>query len=102
MRCGRLKRAGAHYTGPGSAGIQWVKRGCWIRTLGIPVGEDFREEDFLMDKYNKCRRLFSRWGPYIVQYLTGYGRAMIINTLYYSRFRFYAQDLCNDTIPCSI
>ena len=73
MRCGRLKRAGAHYTGPGSAGIQWVKRGCWIRTLGIPVGEDFREEDFLMDKYNKCRRLFSRWGPYIIQYITGFG-----------------------------
>ena len=46
-----------------------------------------------MEKYCKCRRLFSKWGPYMVQYLTGFGRAMIINTLYFSRFRFYAQAL---------
>ena len=89
MRLGKLKRS--YYTGEGVEGINWVKPGEWIRTLGIPVGEDFNEDDFIMEKYLKCKKLLARWGLSVTRALTGFGRAQVAGTLVYSRFRFYSQ-----------
>lgn len=38
MRLGNLGRAGTYYTGAGADGIEWLKPGEWIRTLGSNEG----------------------------------------------------------------
>ena len=88
LRLGKTKRS--YSTHESADGIQWVKVGEWIRTLGFPVGEDFDPNDFLMARYLKLKRLLVTWAHKIIKQLTIYGRAMIVNSLCYSRFRFYA------------
>ena len=61
-----------------------------FRTLGFPIGEDFDPDDFLRARYMKLKRLLATWAHKIIKHLTLYGRAMIVNSLCYSRFRYYA------------
>ena len=58
--------------------------------LGFPVGECFDTTDFFRARYFKMKRMLATWGHKVIQELTIYGRAMIVDTMIYSRFRFYA------------
>ena len=71
--------------------IKWVKRGEWIRTLGIPIGEEFDEEDFWLQRYYKGKKLLATWRIRVARNLTVFGRAEIAGALIFSRYRFYAQ-----------
>ena len=69
-------------------GINWVKPGRWITILGVPFGETPDLDLFFEEKYKKCKLLLAHW--HAVKGLTTFGRAMIINALIYSRFRYWA------------
>jgi len=99
LRCNRAKSEGARlgtykhtsmYTGEGTEGISWVQPGEWIRTLGLPIGEDFSRSDFCYAIYTKVKRKMVVWGRKIARELTIYGRAMMANSFIYSSFRFVA------------
>ena len=92
MRLGRYKRT-TMYTGEGTEGIKWVKPGEWIRSLGLPLGEDFSTHDFCQAIYRKVKRKLVVWGRKVARELTIYGRAMMVNSFIYSTFRFYAMAL---------
>ena len=95
IACGRLK--GMQYTGIGSEGIKWLMQGEHTTYLGIPMGIDYSVEAFIRAKYHKMKTLAATWlHP---SNLTQFGRAMIANSLIFSRFRYLAQSL---TIPPSI
>ena len=89
ITCGRLR--GMQYTGPGSAGIKWLMEGEHTKYLGIPIGVAYCVESFVRAKYNKMKALAATWlHP---SNLTQFGRAMIANSLIFSRFRYIAQNL---------
>ena len=84
---GRLRRQ----SDDTSSDIKWVRRGDWIRTLGVPIGEDFEEEDFWLQRYLKGKKLLATWGIRVARNLTVFGKAEIAGALVFSRYRFYAQ-----------
>ena len=99
LRCNRAKSEGARlgtykrtsmYIGEGTEGISWVQPGEWIRTLGLPIGEDFSRSDFCYAIYTKVKRKMVVWGRKIARELTIYGRAMMANSFIYSSFRYVA------------
>ena len=60
-------------------------------SLGAPIGNNFDVRAFWMTKYYKCKSIFSNWWD--LHRRTVYGRAMLANTMIYSRFRYWAQAL---------
>ena len=68
LRMGRLRQQ--RDCSSESAEIKWVKEGEWIRTLGIPIGESFDEEDFWMQRYLAGKKLLATWGIRVARNLT--------------------------------
>ena len=93
VRMGKLTKTPIP-TNEHTRGINWVKPGEWITILGVPFGESPRLDDFFEEKYKKCKLLLSHW--HAVKGLTTFGRALIVNSLIYSRFRYWAYCM---TIP---
>ena len=95
LALGKLK--GTTFTGPGSEGIGWVKPGDHLISLGIPIGVDFDPREFFRAKYFKCKSLLANWLS--LAHVTPFGRAMLANSLVFSRFRYWAQSMA---IPSEI
>ena len=102
IRCGSLKRALPPIRADLHTDvIKWVRRGSWVRLLGIPFWEDYDENLFWEELYLKSKAMLASWrGTYL---LTQIGRSMLANTMYLSRFRYWAQcmylpDHINDAI----
>ena len=63
----------------------------------MPIGVSFNSRPFFEAKYLKCKTLLANWLS--LQNVTALGRAMLANSLVYSRFRYWAQSM---TIPSDI
>ena len=72
-------------------GIRWVGKGQYMMILGIPFGEEFDEATFLEKKYSDTKALLAVWRDHVK--LTVVGRAMLANSMIFSRFRYYAQSM---------
>ena len=99
IRLGRTRRSPVP-TETFTEGINWVKPGDWITILGVPFGENLNLDRFYEEKYAKCKLLLSHW--HAVKGLTSFGRAMIVNALIYSRFRYwtYCHPIPNHVNAC--
>ena len=73
------------------AGIEWCREGSYIISLGAPIGNGFDVRAFWLTKYYKCKSILSNWWS-LYRY-TVYGKAMLANSMIYSRFRYWAQTL---------
>ena len=73
------------YTRP----IAFVQAGKYMKLLGIPFGEDFDESDFLEQVYSRMKSIIATWRDHAK--VSVFGRAMLANTMIFSRFRYYAQ-----------
>ena len=73
--------------------IKWCRDGDYIISLGVPFGNEFegsaQERDFWRGKYLKTKSLMARWGAIFKQ--TYRGRVMLVNSMIYSRFRYWTQ-----------
>ena len=84
---GRLRNSAPPSSLP--EGIAWCPEGSYIISLGIPIGNNFDERSFWLEKYYKCKRLLAGWHE--LSALTIYGRALLANSMIFSRFRYWAQ-----------
>lgn len=95
LRCGALRRKPVPLVPElGTAMIRWARPGEYVRILGIPYWEsegDYNVRDFWIEKYDKMKRVISRWKG--VGSLTLVGRRMLANAMVCGRFRYYAQTL---------
>ena len=71
--------------------IRFVRKGEYMKILGIPFGEDFDDQEFLEKKYSDMKRLVSAWKDH--GKVTAFGRSMLANSMIFSRFRYYAQSM---------
>ena len=90
IRLGKLKNSPVP-SNEMTSGINWVKPGKWITILGYPFGESPDLNAFWEAKYFKCKCLLAHW--HAIKGLTTFARAQIINTLIYSRFRYWVYGL---------
>ena len=90
IRCGALKRKPVpHIPELSTDKIKWVKKGEWVRLLGIPFWEDYDPNLFWDQLYNKTKCKLAAWRNHAL--LTQVGRNMIANSLILSRFRYWVQ-----------
>ena len=68
-----------------------MRKGEFMKILGIPFGEDFDDQEFLEKKYSDMKRLIAAWKDH--GKVTAFGRAMLANSMIFSRFRYYAQSM---------
>ena len=62
-------------------------RGKYIISLGVPIGNDFNEDEFWLNKYYKCKSLMARWKNIFIHSIKG--RTLISQASVYSRFRYW-------------
>ena len=95
LRCGALRRKPVPLVPElGTETIRWAQPGKYVKILGIPYWEgegDYDVRDFWIEKYDKMKRIISRWRG--VEALTLVGRRMLANAMVCGRFRYYAQTL---------
>jgi len=102
IRCGALTRKPIpNPKGARTDMIQWVKKGEWVRLLGIPFWEEYNESLFWEQLYLKSKAKLACWRHHNL--LTQIGRIMLANTMYLSRFRYWLQcmaipDYINDAL----
>jgi len=90
VRLGNLKKTNVP-DAQATQGINWVKPGKWITILGFPFGESPDLAAFWEAKYFKCKQLLAHW--HAIKGLTTFARAQILNSLVYSRFRYWIYGL---------
>ena len=61
--------------------------GGYVISLGVPIGNDFNEEEFWTNKYFKCKSLLANWKHLFVH--STRGRVLISQSSVYSRFRYW-------------
>ena len=90
VRLGNLKKTNVP-DAQATQGINWVKPGKWITILGFPFGESPDLAAFWEANYFKCKQLLAHW--HAIKGLTTFARAQILNSLVYSRFRYWIYGL---------
>jgi hypothetical protein len=71
--------------------INWVKPGSYLRLLGIPFWEPGKYDPnlFMQALYDKYKCKIANWTDHDL--ISVIGRAMLVNSMIYSRFRYVAQ-----------
>ena len=69
----------------------WCEEGKFIKSLGIPIGNNFDPQDFWLAKYQKAKALISKWRGLYKE--TMVGRVMLGNAMFYSRFRYWSMSM---------
>ena len=91
FRGGRLKRAPVPPLDARSAAIEWLQPSKYVKLLGIPFWEGEDDDSFCEQLYFKVKGIMGSWKE--IKQLTAFGRTMIVNAMYFSRFRYVAQVL---------
>ena len=89
FRGGRLKRSPVPPLDPRSTAIEWLQPNKFVKLLGIPFWEGEDDDDFFEQLYFKVKGIMSSWKE--IKQLTVFGRTMIVNAMYFSRYRYVAQ-----------
>jgi hypothetical protein len=77
--------------------VNWTPDGDTIRTLGVPIGNDFNEHDWWLGKYREVKARVARWPS--LRRLSLKGRNMLLQSIYYGMFRFWLYSM---VLPSSI
>ena len=85
LRAGSLRRKPI----PPGCGIAFPAPGEWVRSLGIPFWEQDNPDPFWEALYLKTKTKLSHW--YAHSSLTHFGRRMIVDSMIWSRPRYWSQ-----------
>ena len=67
------------------------QEGNYIISLGVPIGNDFDEDEFWLSKYFKCKAKLARWKHLFTHSIRG--RILISQASVYSRFRYWLNSM---------
>ena len=66
--------------------IAWAKEGEWIRSLGVPIGNDLDHAQFWKKKDQATRDKANRWAGLCRS--SYFGRNLIVQAMYFGRLRY--------------
>ena len=77
--------------------MEWkvCQEGDYIISLGVPIGNDFNEEEFWNSKYFKCKGILANWKHLFTHSVKG--RVLISQASVYSRFRYWLNSMMPST-----